>query len=322
MRTRPHTPGPRRRTLQTAPECFRRIKRASLADRGPAPNDARHRLVATGIVLLPFGCQAATLISARTALPYNVTLGSTNDRNHDGVFNDRPEGQGRNDARGSAFFQADVRIAKTVACGPAAHSIAVRGASTSPIAPTGRTTSATRVRSSSGSPVAAKRRGSSRSGSTRLRRRHAAMILASGDRLGPYEILASARLQAAWGRSTGPAIRASIASWRSRCCRPSVAENPGRKARASAREASGDLAAQPSAYLRGVTTSARHERNSAFLVMEFIDGETLARTATARAARRGRRPRSSGRCRWPPRSTRRHRRGLVHRDLEASEHHG
>jgi hypothetical protein len=41
---------------------------------------------------------------------------------------------------------------------------------------------------------------------------------------------------AAWARSIAPAIRGSTARWRSRCCRPDIAEDPGRL-RASSREA-------------------------------------------------------------------------------------
>jgi TonB dependent receptor. len=84
-----------------------------LADRGPVLNDARHRLKATGMLDLPLGCRLATVVTARSALPYNVTTGT--DDNKDGVStNDRPAGEGRNAARGSAFFQADVRVSRTL----------------------------------------------------------------------------------------------------------------------------------------------------------------------------------------------------------------
>jgi hypothetical protein len=83
-----------------------------LGDRGPMPNDARHRLSASTVLNVPFGCRLATLVTARSALPYNVTTGS--DNNNDNVFNDRPPGRGRNAARGSALFQADVRLSRTL----------------------------------------------------------------------------------------------------------------------------------------------------------------------------------------------------------------
>jgi hypothetical protein len=81
-------------------------------DRGPASHDSRHRVVATGIVDLPFNCHLATVVTARTALPYNVTTGF--DDNGDSVINDRPAGERRNAARGAALFQADIRLTKTV----------------------------------------------------------------------------------------------------------------------------------------------------------------------------------------------------------------
>jgi hypothetical protein len=58
----------------------------------------------------------AGVVTARSGLPHNVTTGS--DDNGDGVINDRPSGRGRNDALGAAFFQADVRLSKTIAWGP------------------------------------------------------------------------------------------------------------------------------------------------------------------------------------------------------------
>ena len=88
-----------------------------LADRGPSPNDARHSATAGGTVPLPLGLQLATFVTAYSGLPYNVTTGR--DSNSDGVpTNDRPAGTGRNSARGSAFFQADVRLSKFVDWGP------------------------------------------------------------------------------------------------------------------------------------------------------------------------------------------------------------
>jgi hypothetical protein len=87
-----------------------------LADRGPAPNDARHRLTLSGIVSLPFDVQLSTVVSARTAAPYNITTGT--DDNRDFILsNDRPAGVQRNSARGAAYFSADVRLTKNVSAG-------------------------------------------------------------------------------------------------------------------------------------------------------------------------------------------------------------
>ena len=86
------------------------------ADRGPSLNDARHRLVIAGDVALPLGFSLATVLTARSALPYNVTTGT--DDNRDGSpTTDRPRGVSRNSGRGAALFQADVRIKKTFAFG-------------------------------------------------------------------------------------------------------------------------------------------------------------------------------------------------------------
>jgi hypothetical protein len=81
-----------------------------MADRGPSANDARQRVTGTGTVELPLGCRFATVVSARSALPYNIITGG--DGNNDGQNNDRPSGFSRNSARGSPAFQADVRVSK------------------------------------------------------------------------------------------------------------------------------------------------------------------------------------------------------------------
>jgi len=82
-----------------------------LLDRGPSPNDARHRVTMDGTVDLPFACRLAVVITARSSLPYNITTG--NDTNGDGQFTERPEGADRNAARGSPMFQADARISRS-----------------------------------------------------------------------------------------------------------------------------------------------------------------------------------------------------------------
>ncbi len=81
-------------------------------ERGPASNDARHRVSAAFSVQLPWDVQVGTLIAARSKLPYNVTTGA--DDNRDTQTNDRPAGVGRNDARGATLFQADLRLTKGI----------------------------------------------------------------------------------------------------------------------------------------------------------------------------------------------------------------
>jgi hypothetical protein len=86
------------------------------ADFGPAGSDARHRLAASLTLALPGVVQIGTVLTARSGLPYNITVGT--DRNGDG-FNDtdRPSGGSRNSARGDDFWQVDARVSKTIRIG-------------------------------------------------------------------------------------------------------------------------------------------------------------------------------------------------------------
>ena len=81
-------------------------------ERGPASNDARHRVSGAFSIELPWQIQASTLIAARSKLPYNITTGT--DANRDTQTNDRPSGVGRNSGRGASLFQADLRLTKAV----------------------------------------------------------------------------------------------------------------------------------------------------------------------------------------------------------------
>jgi hypothetical protein len=92
------------------PQSFPQNSTNVLGDRGPTPNDSHHRLSASAMLTLPFGCRLATLVTAHSGLPYDITTG--NDDNKDLVFNDRPPGQGRNSGRGSAWFDEDVRVSR------------------------------------------------------------------------------------------------------------------------------------------------------------------------------------------------------------------
>ena len=85
------------------------------AERGPTPLDARHQFTASGTVNAAFGLRLTAVVFARSGLPYNVTTGA--DSNNDGVTNDRPPDHGRNDARGSALFEADLRLSKFLYAG-------------------------------------------------------------------------------------------------------------------------------------------------------------------------------------------------------------
>src|SRR5262249_22518779 len=81
------------------------------ADRGPTLNDARHRLAGTLSIDLPLALHLGTIVTARSALPYNLIVGL--DANGDGYKNtDRPPGVGRNSARGSSFVEGDVRVSR------------------------------------------------------------------------------------------------------------------------------------------------------------------------------------------------------------------
>lgn len=80
------------------------------AERGPATNDARHRLSASLNVVLPGGVQLGTLLALRSKLPYNITTGA--DDNRDTQTNDRPAGVGRNAGRGATLGQADGRVTR------------------------------------------------------------------------------------------------------------------------------------------------------------------------------------------------------------------
>ena len=86
-----------------------------MADWGPTSNDVRHRFVSNVIYELPWGFQVGTILTANSAPPYNITLGT--DANRDGDNNDRPAGVEFNAGRGDAFFQTDIRTSKKVRFG-------------------------------------------------------------------------------------------------------------------------------------------------------------------------------------------------------------
>ncbi|PWT94251.1 MAG: hypothetical protein C5B55_02985 [Blastocatellia bacterium] len=78
------------------------------ADRGPAANDFRHLFNAFTSRRLPRGFSISAIISATSALPYNVTTGF--DNNLDTVINDRPLNVTRNSRRGAARWEIGSRF--------------------------------------------------------------------------------------------------------------------------------------------------------------------------------------------------------------------
>ena len=85
------------------------------AEWGPSASDARHRLAASANVDLGLGVRLTSILTARSALPYNVTTGD--DNNRDGSRTDRPAGVSRNSARGGDSWQVDARLSKAFGFG-------------------------------------------------------------------------------------------------------------------------------------------------------------------------------------------------------------
>ncbi|HZM95488.1 MAG TPA: TonB-dependent receptor [Vicinamibacterales bacterium] len=85
------------------------------AEWGPSRQDVRHRLQGTINVPLMLGLRANVNVNALSATPYTITTGR--DDNRDGLSNDRPEGVGRNTARGTAAFTTNLRVSRAFALG-------------------------------------------------------------------------------------------------------------------------------------------------------------------------------------------------------------
>jgi hypothetical protein len=109
------------------------------AERGPAADDARHRVMAFGSMRLGRGLSAGLSATARSALPYDITTGR--DDNGDAVLRDRPAGVSRNAGRGSALVDVSARLAWRVGfggarpAGPAGPQVRiVRGGDANPLA--------------------------------------------------------------------------------------------------------------------------------------------------------------------------------------------
>jgi hypothetical protein len=86
------------------------------AEWGPSMQDARHRLFAMAGFGLPKGFRMMLNSQFTSALPYNIITGL--DTNGDGQTNDRPDGVGRNSARGSASWNLNARLSRAFTFGP------------------------------------------------------------------------------------------------------------------------------------------------------------------------------------------------------------
>ncbi len=86
------------------------------AEWGPSAQDARHRLFAMINFGLPKSFRMGIFSQAQSALPYNIITGF--DDNGDTVVNDRPEGTGRNAARGAASWNLNLRLSRSFGFGP------------------------------------------------------------------------------------------------------------------------------------------------------------------------------------------------------------
>ena len=135
-----------------------------------------------------------------------------------------------------------------------------------------------------------------------------AMTLSAGTRLGPYEIL-SPLGAGGMGEVYRAGTRGSSGPSRSRCCRD-VSLVAGARQRFE-REAKTISQLSPSPHLRALRRRARGETE--YLVMEFLEGETLAdRLRRAAAARAG----AAYGDEIADALDSAHRQGIVHRDLK------
>src|SRR5690606_27710953 len=94
-------------------------------DWGPSAQDIRHRLFIMVNTPIVYGIRAGLNMQVTSARPYTITTGR--DDNGDTVFNDRPEGVGRNSARGAGSVNANLRISKSFGFGPSTGGGGPRG---------------------------------------------------------------------------------------------------------------------------------------------------------------------------------------------------
>src|SRR5690606_14427161 len=85
------------------------------ADWGPSRRDIRHRVQVQAQAPLVFGVRANANLTFASGVPYTMTTGR--DDNDDGVFNDRPEGVGRNSLRGEPTWGLNLNLSRRFALG-------------------------------------------------------------------------------------------------------------------------------------------------------------------------------------------------------------
>jgi hypothetical protein len=83
----------------------------------PSKNDVRHSFVGSAVADLPAGLTLSTVLITRSGVPYTAVIGSDqqrdgNDNNDRAIIDGRMVG--RNTFRQPAFFNLDVRLAKTL----------------------------------------------------------------------------------------------------------------------------------------------------------------------------------------------------------------
>jgi hypothetical protein len=86
------------------------------AEWGPSMQDVRHRAFAMVNFGVPWAMRLGIFGQAQSATPYNIITGF--DTNRDTVVNDRPEGVGRNAARGASSWNLNARLSKAFGFGP------------------------------------------------------------------------------------------------------------------------------------------------------------------------------------------------------------
>jgi outer membrane receptor for ferrienterochelin and colicin len=105
------------------------------AEWGPSSQDIRHRLNAMVNFSLPSDFRVGIGANAQSGSPYTITTGR--DTNGDGVVNDRPDGVGRNSARGDARWDMSARITKSITFGGVRGGTPQRGRAGDQVGPAG-----------------------------------------------------------------------------------------------------------------------------------------------------------------------------------------
>jgi hypothetical protein len=85
------------------------------AEWGTARGDIRHRVQGQINLPLVWGVRVSSNVNAQSGAPYTITTGL--DTNKDGLFNERPDGVGRNTARGKATWTLSLRLQKQFGIG-------------------------------------------------------------------------------------------------------------------------------------------------------------------------------------------------------------